>query len=75
LDVKGTFKLREDTDPKQLIGFVTECASPAAVGKSCNAIYKIENGTLTITGSGIGNPNFPSSFDAAETRQFVFTHN
>jgi uncharacterized protein (TIGR03067 family) len=71
---KGTFTLREDTTPKQLIGVITDCASADNIGKKCYAIYKVENGTLTLTGSQIGAPNPPPSFDAPECRQMVFKH-
>ena len=70
--VKGTYTLREDTAPKQLIGTVTECDSADVIGKKVYAIYKIENCTLTITGNGPGDPNFPTAFDASGSRQFVF---
>jgi uncharacterized protein (TIGR03067 family) len=72
--LKGTFVLREDTNPKQFIGTVTECGDQDAVGKKCYVIYKIEDGTLTVAGNAPGNPNAPSSFDAPDARQFVFKH-
>ena len=72
--LKGTFTLHQETDPKQFVGVVTECASADNIGKKAYAIYKIEDGTLTITGTDLGDPNFPSSFDAPGTRQLVFKH-
>jgi uncharacterized protein (TIGR03067 family) len=72
--VKGTYTLREDITPKQVIGTVTECDSAEVIGKNVYAIYKIEDGTLTITGNGPGDPNFPTAFDASGSRQFVFKH-
>jgi uncharacterized protein (TIGR03067 family) len=72
--LKGTFTLHEDANPKQLVGVVTDCASADNVGKKIHAIYKIEDGTMTISGSGLDDPNFPSSFDAPGTRQLVFKH-
>ena len=72
--MKGTFTLREDTNPKQWVGIVTECAAPEAVGKKCYAIYKIEDGTLTITGNAPGVSDIPSAFDAPGSREFVFKH-
>jgi uncharacterized protein (TIGR03067 family) len=70
--LQGTFTLREDTTPKQFIGVITNCAAAENIGKKCYAIYKIENGTLTISGSAPGETNFPASFDAPEARKFVF---
>src|SRR5690349_17935506 len=61
---KATFTLREDTNPKQLVAVITECPAPQYVGKTANAIYRVENGTLTITGNEPGNPVMPATFDA-----------
>ena len=72
--VKGTFALREETTPKQLTGTITECDSSDVIGKKVCAIYKIEGGTLTITGNGPGDPSFPEAFDASGSRQFVLKH-
>ena len=69
---KGTFKLREDTNPKQLVAVITECPAPQYVGKTANAIYQIEDGTLTIAGNEPGNPAMPAAFDAPGARKFVF---
>lgn len=68
---KGTFTLREDQNPKQLIGVVTECPAPQYIGKPAYAIYKIEAGTLTLTGSEPGKGDVPTSFDASNSRRFV----
>ena len=70
---KGTFTLKEDTNPKQLDAVVTECPFPQYVGKTVHAIYKIEDGKLTLTGNEPGNPAVPASFDAQGARQIVFT--
>jgi hypothetical protein len=71
--VKGTFTLREDLNPHQLVGTVTECSAPDYVGKTSYSIYKIENGALTITGFEPGSSSsFPSAFDAPDSSQLVF---
>ena len=69
---KATFTLREDTDPKQLVATITECPFPKYVGKTSQAIYRIENGTLTIAGNEPGNPAVPAGFDAPGARVIVF---
>lgn len=69
---KATYTLREDTNPKQLVAVITECPAPQYVGKTANAIYRVENGTLTITGNEPGNPAMPATFDARGARQIVF---
>jgi uncharacterized protein (TIGR03067 family) len=69
---KGTFSLREDTHPKQLIGVITDGPDPQYVGKTVRAIYRIEDGTLTISGNEPGNPDPPAAFDAPNARQLVF---
>ena len=60
----GTFKLREDTVPRQYLATIHECPFPQYVGKTGMAIYRIENGTLTITGNEPGITNVPAAFDA-----------
>jgi len=68
---KATFTLREDTNPKQLVAVITECPAPQYVGKTANAIYRVEDGTLTITGNEPGNPAMPATFDAPGARRIV----
>ena len=68
---KGTFTLNQKTNPRQLVGVITECESPDAVGKVVNSIYKIEDGTLTICGNAPGDINMPASFEAPGSRTFV----
>jgi uncharacterized protein (TIGR03067 family) len=72
--LKGTFTLRDDTNPKQFLGVVTECAVPEYVGKMCYAIYKIEDGKLIVAGNEPGVSSIPPAFDAPGSRQFVFKH-
>jgi len=63
---KGTFSLREDTTPRQYIAVVNECPFPQYVGKTSMAIYRLENGTLTIAGNEPGIATAPAAFDAPE---------
>lgn len=67
----GTFTIREDTNPRQIIGTVTECHEHEYVGKTVHGIYRLEGDTLTVTGNDPGNPNVPSDFDAPGARHFV----
>ncbi len=69
---KGTFTLREDTQPKQLLFLLTDCGPSQYIGKTCCMIYKIEDGTLTAAASEPGDPAAPSSFDAPGARRMVF---
>jgi uncharacterized protein (TIGR03067 family) len=69
---KGTFTLKENTEPHQLLGTITECPAPEIVGKTSIVIYKLEHNTLTFTAHAPGNSDAPASFDAPETRRFVF---
>ena len=69
---KATFTLRTEASPKQLVAKITECSAPEFVGKSSYAIYKIEDGTLTLAGREPGSPDAPKSFgDDAGARRFV----
>lgn len=70
---KGTFTLREETKPKQLVALVTDCPAPPYIGKTSYAIYQIQSGTLTLTGNEPGNPNAPTAFDSPAGRKFVYT--
>jgi uncharacterized protein (TIGR03067 family) len=70
---KATFTLHNDTTPKQMVVQITDCPAPQYVGKTANAIYKIEDGKLTLTGNEPGNPAMPASFDSPGARELVFT--
>jgi uncharacterized protein (TIGR03067 family) len=69
---KGTFTLREDTMPKQMVVTITECPFTQYVGKTSQAIYQIENGALTIAVNEPGNPKVPTSFDDKTASKLVF---
>jgi len=69
---KGTFTLREDANPRQLIGVITACPAAEYVGKTSLSIYQIESNTLTLAAHEPGNPNFPPAFDASDTRRIRF---
>src|SRR5262245_17628358 len=66
---KGTFTLRQDTNPKQLVGVVSECPAPEYIGKTAYAIYRIEAGTLILTGNEPGKNEVPGDFDAPGYRK------
>ena len=69
---KASFTLHEDTTPKQLIVVITECADPKYVGRTANAIYKLEKEVLTISANEPGNPTVPTSFNDKNSRNVVF---
>ena len=68
---KGTFSLREDVNPKQVVFSITECPAPKYNGKTSYALYQIENGSLTFAANEPGSPEPPASLDAPGTRRFV----
>lgn len=68
---KGIFTLREDTNPKQLIGTIVAAPDPRAVGQTMHAIYRLEGGTLTIAGGPPGSQDAPPSFDSPGVRLLV----
>ena len=72
--LKGTFTLDETTKPKHFTGVIKDCPDAGSIGKKVYAIYKLEDGKLIISGNAPGETNFPSAFDAADARQFVFKH-
>ena len=59
---KGTFSLREDVNPKQVVFSITECPAPKYNGKTSYALYQIEDGSLTIAGNEPGSPDPPRKF-------------
>jgi uncharacterized protein (TIGR03067 family) len=69
---KGTFSLREDTNPRQIVFLSTACSYAPCIGQTVHAIYRIEAGTLKLTANEPGNPDVPSGFDAPGARQFEF---
>jgi uncharacterized protein (TIGR03067 family) len=71
---KATFVLPIGTTPQQLVGKITDCPQPDFVGKSACAIFKIEDGKLTLVGHKPGDPDAPKSFEGdASSRTFIFT--
>ncbi|HEX3800307.1 MAG TPA: hypothetical protein VH413_16550 [Verrucomicrobiae bacterium] len=72
--LKGTFELHDGATPKELLGVVTDCVSADAIGKKIYAIYRIEDGAITIEGNPPGSTSFPTEFGQAGGRQFVFKH-
>jgi uncharacterized protein (TIGR03067 family) len=62
--IKGTFTLREDVNPKQMVFTITDCPAPQIIGQTGCSIYRVEKGTLTITSNGPGSSEAPASFDA-----------
>jgi uncharacterized protein (TIGR03067 family) len=64
-----TFTLPDGTDPKQLHATIKDCAGKDSIGKEVLAIFKIEDGTLTLAAipTPDGAPGPPINFDSPET--------
>ena len=64
-----TFTLPDDTNPKQLHATIKDCADGETSGNVVLAIYKIEDGTLTLAGirSPDSPPEPPVNFDSEPT--------
>jgi uncharacterized protein (TIGR03067 family) len=60
---KTTITLPEGKDPKQLRATIKDCPPADSVGKVVVAIFKIEDGTLTLA-TGNGDAEAPKSFEA-----------
>jgi uncharacterized protein (TIGR03067 family) len=62
---KTEFILPAGTDPQQLHATIKECSPPSshAIGTVVFAIFKIEDGTLTLATRGGGAEGKPTSFD------------
>jgi uncharacterized protein (TIGR03067 family) len=63
-----TITLSADTDPRQLHATIKDGApgQESTVGKVVVAIFKIEDGLLTLAATGGGAEETPKSFEAAE---------
>jgi uncharacterized protein (TIGR03067 family) len=70
---RGTFILRDNTRPRQLVIALTECGIPQYIGKTCYMIYQIDGPTLTAAANEPGVLAPPSTFDAPHARHLVFT--
>jgi len=69
---KTTFTLPVDTDPQQLHATIEECSPPStnAIGAVVFAIFKIEDGTLTLAEDDMSDKP-PKTFAAATSRYVV----
>ena len=63
-----TFTLPAGTDPKRLHATIKDCADKDSIGKVVLAIFKIEDGTLTLATLGDDAEETPKSFEAAGNR-------
>ena len=69
---KTTFTLHAGTDPKQLHATIQDCSPPStnAIGKVVFAIFKIEDGTLTLAEDDMSDKP-PKTFPSASSRYNV----
>jgi uncharacterized protein (TIGR03067 family) len=66
-----TITLPEGAEPRQLRATIKDCApaqGDSAIGKLVVAIFKIEEGTLTLAARGDGAEATPKSFEAKEDK-------
>ena len=65
-----TITLPAGTDPRQLHATIDDSApgQESSVGEVVVAIYKIEDGTLTLVARGDGGDETPTSFEGTEDR-------
>src|SRR5258708_11490180 len=66
-----TITLPAGTDPQQLRATIKGCAQAQgdnSIGKAVVAIFKIEDGTLTLVARGDGAEETPKSFEATEDK-------
>ncbi len=70
---KGVLTLYQNSTPPRADVLINDCPMVQYIGKTSHGIYRLERGVLTITANEPGNPNTPMTFDAANSRHFVFT--
>jgi uncharacterized protein (TIGR03067 family) len=69
---RGNFTLREKTTPRQFVATITSSSFTQYVGKTSMAIYKLDHGSLMISGSEPGDPNPPVAFDSPGAMSIEF---
>jgi len=70
----GTYTADPLSDPKNITVLIESSPYTAHIGKTENAIYMIEDTTLTFAGNEPGNQAFPTAFEPhGQTRVFVLT--
>jgi uncharacterized protein (TIGR03067 family) len=70
---KGTFTLREDTDPKQFVALIAECANQDFIGKTSKVIYRLRDGKLILAARAPGSEEAPADLNDSESRHFEFS--
>ena len=70
---KTTISLPAGTEPRRLHATIKDCAAgqESSVGKVVIAIYKIEDGKLTLAALGDGDEETSISFEAAEDKKLT----
>ena len=68
---KTTFTLPEGTDPQQLHATIRGSRSPDSIGKVVQAIFKIEDETLTIAGLPASDEEPPKTNDGDKTANIL----
>ena len=63
-----TFTLPAGTEPNQLRATIKDCADKQSIGEVVPAIYKIEDGTLTLIPIGGGDEAAPKSIEEAKEK-------
>ena len=70
---KGTFTLRDDTDPKQFVALIADCPNQDFIGKTSKSIYRLRDGKLMLAARAPGNEEAPADFNDSESRRFEFS--
>jgi hypothetical protein len=68
--LKVSFSLREDTNPRQIVFFTTDCSYPPHIGITRYGIYRFEKDIVRLTANEPGVAGVPAAFDAPGARQF-----
>lgn len=67
---KGTIELGEKGEIDRLYATIKDCPIAEFVDKVCNAIYEIDDESLSVASRPPGDPKQPSGFDDPECRSF-----
>ena len=70
---KGTFTLRDDTDPRQFVALIADCPNQDMIGKTSKVIYRLRDGKLLLAARAPGTEEPPADFNDSESRKFMRT--
>ena len=70
---KGTFTLRENANPKQILITVKDTPSTKFIGKTSHGIYRFDGDKFILTANAPGDEDWPAAFGVEASLTIEFT--